>query len=70
MGSSNLIVLFNTESRRSQRPLAEKISCAQRVQGSPDFAMFLFNDPVEVKFLIMAMLCSQVRVAVESTQTG
>lgn len=32
--------------------------------------MFLFNDPVEVKFLIMAMLCSQVRVAVESTQTG
>lgn len=30
--------------------------------------MFVFNDPVEVEFLIMAMLCSQVKAAVKSVQ--
>lgn len=49
-------MFFIIESSRRRRPLAEKIPCAQIAPGNLDLAMLLFNEPVEVDVLIVAML--------------
>lgn len=56
IGSLNFFVFFILESSRRQRPLAEKIPCAQIAPGNLDLAMLLFNEPGEVDLLIVATL--------------